>query len=56
MLGIASAKPSSPSAHEPYSRPWLEAHALALSIAAGVCVGQILNASSGASIRIFARG
>jgi hypothetical protein len=54
-LGIARATPSNPSPQTAYSRPCRETHALALSIAAGVSFGQILNARIGISTRRFAR-
>ena len=52
-LMIASATPSIASPQAPYCLPCLAPHAFALSIAAGVSVGQILNASIGISSKRF---
>ena len=53
MLMIARATPSIASPQAPNVLPCLTAHAFALSIAAGVSVGQILNASIGISSKRF---
>ncbi len=49
----ASATPSIASPQAPYCLPCVAAHAFALSIAAGVCLGQTLKASIGISSKMF---